>query len=224
MKSPLGFLRIHKAKKLREFGYEIRDWFWPTVVLHASPLLNTATKVEWPEKNPSTTDTLEASYALLKDELKAEDDRSKIVESKLQGILSLVPLAMTIVFAVVTFFISGKVVSTSLKIVVTEFAGVFYIALQILRALLAVVSGLSSRSYTHLHIDDAIPKEKEDKESYLNRICKEIFDIIRSNREVTDGKVSQLKLGHRAIRNAVWGLFIVIGAILTITVFENYIR
>lgn len=224
MKSPLGFLRIHKAKNLREFGYEIRDWFWPTAVLHANPVSNTATKVEWPEKNPSTTEALEASYALLKDELKAEDDRSKIVESKLQGILSLVPLAMTIVFAIVTFFISGKVASTSPKIIVTEFAGVFYIALQILRALLAVVSGLSSRSYTHLHIDDFIPKEKEDKETYLNRICKEIFDIIRSNREVTDGKVTQLKLGHRAIRNAVWGLFIVIGAILIITLFENYIR
>lgn len=184
---------------------------------------STSSKVQWPDKSPSKLEALEASYAILKDELKVEDDRSKVIEGKLQGVLSLVPLAMTIVFAGVTLLTSDKFKTISRTVAVVEVIGAFYIALQILRALIAVINGLSGRGYYYFRIEDTIPKEGETKEIYLNRTCKEIFEMIRSNREVTNEKMNQLSLSHTAIRNAVWGLFIVIGIILTITMTEIYI-
>lgn len=187
----------------------------------SKPIPDTTSKAGWPETNPTTAETLEAAYALLKDELKVEEDRSKVVEAKLQGILSLVPLAMTIVFAVVTYLIGGKTGGVSAKILKVEIVGAFYLALQILRALLAVISGLSSRNYAYLQIEDVIPKQGETKEAYLNRTCKDVFDIICLNREVTNGKLNQLNLGHTAIRNAVWGLFTVIGVMLVLAAFGN---
>ena len=205
------------------FLYWLRDCFWPTLVLDRKAIPDTASQVKWPDTVSTTKEALEASYAVLKDEMKLEDDRSKIVESKLQGILSLVPLAMTVVFAIVTIFIGGKIGAVSSKVIIVEIVGAYYLALQTLRALIAVINGLSSRNYNYLRIEDVVPQQGEAKETYLNRMCKEIFDIIRQNRSVTDEKIGQMKLGHAAIKNAVWGLFFVIGIILTMTVFENYL-
>jgi hypothetical protein len=208
---------------MMNFLYWLRDCFWPTLVLERKAIPDTASQVKWPDTISSITETLEASYTVLKDEMKLEDDRSKIVESNLQGILSLVPLAMTVVFAIVTIFIGGKVGAVSSKVIIVEIIGSYYLALQTLRALIAVINGLSSRDYKGLRIEDVVPQPGETKEVYLNRTCKEIFDIIRENREVTNEKIGQMKLGHAAIKNAVWALFIIIGIILTITVFENYL-
>lgn len=220
-KSRLGLLRTRGAKKLKGAFYWLRDWIWP-MLEPSVRAADTEPGAGWPETVPSTVEALEASYSLLKDELKAEDDRSKVVEAKLQGTLSFVPLAMTVVFAAVTFSVGRKAGEASSRVIIAEVAGAFYIALQILRALLAVINGLSSRDYNYLRVEDLIPKQGEARETYLNRTCKEIFEIIRLNREVTNEKLSQLNLGHAAIRNAVWGLFLAIGAILTFTLLEMY--
>lgn len=84
----IGLLSTRKIKKLKKFGYRLRDLIWPMLEPVGHIITADDSKIEWPDTSPSTIDVLEASYSLLKEELKTEDDRSKITESKLQGILS----------------------------------------------------------------------------------------------------------------------------------------
>ena len=201
---------------LRAVSNWLRDRAWPTVVF--PPKESDAIAFEWPGSSPVEVDTIEAAYNILKDELNAEDDRVKLIESKLISISSIVPVAMTITVAMVTFLTSGRVSQFSrASIVIVGLVG-GYITLQFLRASLAAVNGLSRRSYEYLQLEDIAPKPNESKEKYLQRICVQMVDILNSNREVINGKVSQLALGHESIRNALCGLLILLLIILIIVV------
>jgi hypothetical protein len=190
------------------------DLVWPTLV--APPKKDDVAAFEWLDDKSADDGTIEAAYNLLKDELKSEDDRAKIIESKLLSISSLVPVAMTVTVAMVTFLTSGHVsqfTRTSILIVGTVGA---YVALQFLRASLAAINGLGRRSYAHIETEEIAPKPKEKKAAYLQRICAQMTQIMAFNREVINKKVDQLALGHEAIKNAVTGLLLLLLVIVVI--------
>jgi hypothetical protein len=198
------------------FSFWLRDRVWPMV--EAPPEKPEATAFEWPLGRPVKADTIEAAYNLLKEDLKADDDRAKVVESKLLSISSIVPVAMTITVAMVTFLTSGRVSQFNrTSIFIVGFVG-GYVALQFLRASLAAVKGLWRRSYSHIKLEEIAPQPNESKEKYLHRMCAHMADVLNSNREVVNEKVSQLALGHESIKNAIWGLLILLLVILTIVV------
>jgi len=68
----------------------------------------------------------------------------------------------------------------------------------------------------------APPLQNESKGKYLLRVCGELSKAIYKNREVIDGKVDQLLLGQASIRNAVWGLLIVLSLVLAITIDKTH--
>jgi len=192
----------------------LRDWLWPTLV--APPKKDDVAAFEWPDDKAGDLGSIEAAYNLLKDELKSEDDRAKIIESKLLSISSLIPIAMTVTVAIVTFLTGGRVSQFNLpSILIVGLVGA-YIALQFLRAAFAAINGLGRRSYSHLEVKEIAPKPNENKVAYLQRICAQMVRILAFNREVINNKVNQLALGHEAIKNAVWGLLFLLLIVLVI--------
>jgi hypothetical protein len=199
---------------LKEVSNWLRDRAWPTLVV--KPKQSDAIAFEWPGGSAAKLDALEAAYNILKDELDAENDRMKVVESKLISISSIIPVAMTITVAIVTFLTSGRISQfTRTSIIIVGIVG-GYVALQFLRASLAAVSGLGRRSYERLKLEDIVPEPNESKEKYLQRICVQMVKILITNREVINGKVSQLALGHESLKNALWSLLVLLLIILTI--------
>jgi hypothetical protein len=198
----------------RRLFYWLRDRVWATVV--ARPKAGGPPAFEWPNNTRVETEAVEASYNALKEELKAEDDRFKIVETKLLSVSTFVPVAMTITVAIVTFLTSGRVSQfTRTSILIVGTAG-GYAALQFLRAALAAVNGLGRRSFAHMEIKDIAPRPNEKKEQYLQRACAQMVSILCINREGINKKVSQLALAHESIKNALWGLLVVLLATLVI--------
>ncbi len=202
----------------KELQDRLIDLVWPTLV--PPPKKDEVAAFDWPDDKSADDGTLEAAYNLLKDELKSEDDRAKIIESKLLSISSLVPVAMTVTVAMVTFLTSGRVgefTRTSILIVGTVGA---YVALQFLRASLAAINGLGRRSYVHIETEEIAPKPEEKKAAYLQRICGLMAQVLAFNREVINKKVDQLALGHEAIKNAVRGLLVLLLVVLLIVVLD----
>lgn len=190
------------------------DLVWPTLV--ALPKKDEAAAFEWPTDASVDNGALEAAHNLLRDELKSEDDRAKIIESKLLSISSLVPVAMTVTVAIVTFLTGGRVSQfTRTSILIVGFVGA-YVTLQFLRASLAAITGLGRRSYNHIETNEIALRPKETKTAYLQRTCAQMAQILASNREVINTKVDQLALGHEAVKNAVWGLLLLLVVILVV--------
>jgi hypothetical protein len=192
----------------------LRDRFWPTLLAH--PKAGKATDFEWPTALTASDENLLLAYEALKDQMKSEDERMKIVEAKLLNTASFAPLAMTIFVAMITFLTSDKVqLFTRVSIwVVAIFGG--YIALQFLLAVRAAIKGLARRSFKRLSVEDVLPHGKESRSDYLQRSCKTIAAAIIENRRVIDQKVGQLALCHESILNAVWGLLILLLVLLGI--------
>jgi hypothetical protein len=204
-----------RRKELQE---RLIDLIWPALV--SPPKKDDGDAFKWPDDRAADDGTLEAAYNLLKDELKSEDDRAKVIESKLLSISSLVPVAMTVTVAMVTFLTSGRAGEfTRTSILIVGAVGA-YVALQFLRASLAAINGLGRRSYVHIETEELAPKSKEKKAAYLQRICGQMTQVLAFNREVINTKVDQLALGHEAIRNAVRGLLVLLLVILLIVALD----
>jgi hypothetical protein len=198
-----------------DFAEWLRDRIWPTLVVH--PSAGNRANPEWPVSLRATDEeVLKIAYEALKEEMKSEDERIRIVETKLLNISSLAPIAMTVFIAMITFLTSGKVQTftrTSIWVVVI-LGG--YIALQFLLAVRSAIKGLARKPFYRLGLEDWFPKGKESRRDYLERVCKEITDAIANNRKGIDQKVSQLALSHESILNAVGGLLIMLFILLAI--------
>jgi hypothetical protein len=199
---------------LRQLLYWLRDRAWPTLVAH--PKVSGTPAIEWPSVIGAEIGALEASYNSLKDELNAEDDRFKIVESKLLSVSAFVPVAMTITVAIVTFITSGRVSQFTRTSILTVGIVGGYVALQFLRSALAAVNGLGRRSFGRIEVKDIVPRPNENKEQYLQRACAQMTNILSGNRDRINEKVSQLALAHESIKNALWGLLAVLLVTLVI--------
>jgi hypothetical protein len=204
----------------RERLHWLRDRIRPTLV--PAPPKEAASEPAWPAANTCPQETLVAAYDALRDELKAQEERAKTVETRLLSISSLAPVSMTIIVTVITFLTGDRAGKfTKASVLVVGLMG-SYVAFQFLLALLAAVNGLGRRSFTHVAIKDVVPQRDETKDAYLRRACAELMEVILHNRVVVDEKVSQLALGHEAIKNAVWGLLLILITILAITLAGTY--
>lgn len=198
----------------------LRDRVVPTLVL--APPKEAPVEPAWPAERSYQPETLEAAYEALKEELRAQDDRAKTVETRLLSVSSLAPVSMTIMVAVVTFLTSEKAREfTWGSVLVMGLVG-SYVALQFLVALLAAVNGLGRRSFSHLSIKDIVPQPNEAKDAYLRRTCAELAEMILQNSVAVDDKVGQLARAHEAIKNAVWGLLLILITILLFTIVGTY--
>jgi hypothetical protein len=202
---------------VKKTAYWFRDRCWP--LLEPLTEVRTPPNIEWKLIPSPSLDVLETAYAFLKDEFKTDLELVRIVDSKLQSISSLSPIAITVIVAMVAFLTGGRVGEfTKTSTLVLEVLG-FYVALQFVRALLAATKGLGRAGYYFATPKDIPPKVGETKETYIRRVCEDLSDSLVRNREATNRKVEQLALGHEALTNAIFGLLGVIFVLLLVTIF-----
>jgi hypothetical protein len=195
----------------------IIDLIWPRV---SGPLAVSPTEAAWPESAALKADTIESAYGLLKQEYEAETDRIRTVETKLLGISSLAPVAMAVIVAAFTVLTNRSLQAfTRTSVLMVGIVG-GYISLQFLRAIQAAVAGLKRRSFFVVSLKDLYPLPDESRASYLARNCGELAEVIRGNRAEIDAKVTWLAVAHTAIRNAVFGLLLLVLVIVGLAVLQ----
>jgi hypothetical protein len=78
-----------------------------------------------------------------------------------------------------------------------------------------VIRGLERREYLELTAATIIPAtEDENLRLYYSRIGNEMSDCLATNTFVIDDKVSQMAVAHRAIKNAIFAMFLLLAALV----------
>ncbi len=199
--------------------HDLTDFIWPTLeTLKANNAQN-----EKDQHQPQWTGELREAQQEAERLITIEDDRLKAVEVKLQAVLNVAPIIITLVLALVTF-ITQKAQSYVAISVVLIVAGGAYVALQFLRAVFAAIDGIGRKQFLRLTIDDIHPQTNESPETYRLRILHAQLSCSTHNSKVTNDKVSQLALAHRAIKNALGMLLFLIVALGIVAIFNNLPR
>ncbi|MGA2260161.1 MAG: hypothetical protein ABSH28_01860 [Acidobacteriota bacterium] len=141
--------------------------------------------------------------------LAREEERCRGVEARLTTIMGLCSIAGTIVFS----SIFGQTTRTLqvqrnwLRWVLG--LGGLYLAVELCAAILAAVRGLSRRAYSS---SDVLPIPAcEAKVVYLRRRICEYSEVLLDHQSQNDGKVTQMAVAHRALRNFLWVLLLLAG-------------
>lgn len=203
--------------KLKQTLYWCRDWIYPSPEGINSEL--TPAKTDWLLKEPPSGVPLESAYSWLKEQLKAEEDRFKTIENKLLGILPLSSTVITLLLALITFLTNGRAAQyTKPSILLTTWGGA-YVAMQFLAAFFRAINGLYMRSYIRADLNDIIPQPNDTQDTYIRRSFNLLAEIFQHNAEINNSKLTQLACAHKALKNGVVGLFIVLVLFLLITTF-----
>lgn len=221
MKLQIG--SINQIKKVMNTGlyYSLRDIIW-------AKINNPETEHESQSHGIQISNNETALYVqnLLKDEIKTEDERSKIIDGKLQGLLSLISIGMAVLSIVLGFLVKDfdvkKIDGVKFWITVTELLFTFYIAVQILRALISIIKGLRTYQYYSFKESDLIPLKNERRQAFQQRIISDMVEILKGNKAVNNLKADELNLAHVAIRNSVWAVFLMILSLILIISLELF--
>ena len=81
--------------------YWLRDRIYPAP--HGKKIKKPHTEPDWILTEPPACEVLEVAYEWLKEELKMEFERTKLVDLKLQSILPLSSIVITLLLALITF-------------------------------------------------------------------------------------------------------------------------
>src|SRR5437870_5383474 len=117
---------------LKRIFYWLRDRVYPSPE-GIRPRLS-FTKTDWILKELPSSESLDLAYSWLKDQLKAEDDRGKIIDGKLQSVLPLSSTVNTLLVALIVFLTNGKAGQYTRSSVIGVALGCAYVALQFLWA------------------------------------------------------------------------------------------
>jgi hypothetical protein len=104
--------------------------------------------------------------------------------------------------------------------VVVIVVGGAYVILQFIRCLWAAVEGLTVREFMRIKPEELKPFEKENAAAYQTRIDNRELECFADNVLVVDDKISQLKLAHRALKNALGGLLFLVIALGSIAIYN----
>jgi hypothetical protein len=175
---------------------------------------------KWPDIAYDSA-TLESARDILKEEQSTENDRIKAVEAKLISLLSMTPVAMAVVVSGFTILASGRLEAFTRTSILTVGVLAGYIAIQLLRAVIAATVGLARRSFLAIKLEDLYPRPRETKNDYIRRNCVELSEVIRGNRSEIDSKVTALAHGHRAVENAMVGLLLLLITVIALAVSQS---
>jgi len=181
----------------------LTDLFWPTLEGAESKVPDAP---KWDYSDKILRDELDALIA-------AEEDRRKGTDTKLQGLLVLSSVTATFVMGFVAFVTQNTGTYTFFS-AACIIGGGAYLILQFLRTLWAAIAGLTPRAFMQLIAADlaANPDERAEggtvTDNYHVRLTNEKLKCYAYNGWVTNKKLSQLNLAHRALKNALGMLFL----------------
>lgn len=170
-----------------------------------------------PPTPPPYTPLFDARHHDLLDEINQElssrlrqvEERIRVVESKLLGLLTLTSVLSVAVTAILAAAVTVGPTERPVDAVSAwcAVALVFYIAVQLLRSLWTTVDGLMRRSYRQLSPADLTPDEEENTHTYRIRLLNAQVHNMQWNDWVIDQKVSAMAVAHVALRNALTATF-----------------
>jgi hypothetical protein len=167
--------------------------------------------------------TLQFLHEERREELAAEVDRLRVVESKLTTIASVATIPITLLLGVVTFLSTGRAREFTPLSVFAISTCAFYVAVQFLRALLAAIRGLSRTSYPAPFATMPI-RPGASPEACWRDACETLANNVHEYQERTNAKLDQLELAHTSIINAVVALIVAIGILAVVVVFGSVSR
>lgn len=199
---------------LRRFYDRIPDWLWPHL---------TGSEVPPPEPvdnfDVQHVDKLADASELLSARLGQVDERVRNVDSKLVALLTLTSVLSTVVAASLAAATTlGNVGEDAKLLAWIAVALVFYANLQILLSLRSTVGGLKGRSFKELTPNDFVPGDEENTEEYRIRLLNLQVHNMCWNEWVVDQKVSDMAVAHRALRNALTAVFLLVLLALAIAI------
>lgn len=133
--------------------------------------------------------------------LEAEDSRRQSVDGRLATIVGLSSIAGTILFGGMWAAATGTLHSDNRAIIWAMAGGGIYLALQIGRAVLAAVEGLSRRDYGALGPSDVLQHQGEDQSSFARRRARKCLDLLADHQLQNNEKITKMALAHRALQN-----------------------
>ena len=196
--------RLNHMRRRRNL---IPDWLWPH--LTGPPEACPSEETYFSKEHHSL---LEDVDRVLPSRLSQTEERVRIVEAKLLGMLALTSvLSAAVTASLVGAFTLGPTEGKTETILAScAVLLIFYVAIQLLRSLWATVAGLIRRSYRQLSPVDLAPQAGEDSQSYRLRLLNLQINIMQWNEWVVNQKVSEMAVAHVALRNALAATFFII--------------
>ena len=166
------------------------------------------------------------NLSILSSHLKQADERSRNVDSKLIALLTLTSVlaaAISASFAAAVTLVAiqiGEGLCEAIAGALTACIGliVFYVACQLIRSVQCTIDGLKRRSYRNLGPAQIRRQRDEDANHYRVRLVNEQLACVQWNEWVVDQKVSDMAVAHIALRNALFGSYLLIAGALTLLV------
>lgn len=192
----------------------IIDWIWPKTNRKeggGTPPFSDYVK----DTNPEYLAAIETAVEKL---ITEEEERKRTVDLKGISLLGLIPIATTILVAVTVAVINSNIeqeenaLQYNQWLVLAIYGSSAYTALQPLRAMLAAINGQAATAYLRMTFPEIQPQPGESVSDHKARIVDSRAEINIYNQLVTNKKVDQLNLAHRAIKNALFGIAILTAA------------
>ena len=145
-------------------------------------------------------------------------ERIRAVEAKLMALLTLSSILSAGIAAILTAVATLAQIEKlpTVPSLITIFL-IYYVALQLWRALWSAIAGLTRRAYKALSIDELLPVVTgEELGEYRNRILNIHLYILDYNSWVVDQKVSDMAVAHRAYQNMLGGTLVLVVVTLII--------
>lgn len=207
-------VRVRCKQKLFD---QITDWVWPHLT-GDEPHRPT----DQDRFSSEHIESLDKASKIFQSCLVEEKERNNSVESRLMALLTLISVLSAVIAA------SLAAAATTLSMVKEDekiFAFlavilVFYVALQILCSLLAVVSGLMRSCYKNLSPNEIVPQGREASDVYQIRLLNLQVNNLCFNEWVINKRVGHMQVSLTALRNALIAIFPLVIVILVFAAFR----
>ena len=199
---------------MRKLYERVPDCVWPHLIGDVEPA-----PTDQALFSAEHSKSLDEITSIVSSRLVQLEERIKGVESKLVALLTLTSILSTAVAASLAAATTlGRVEEDAKLLAWCAIFLVFYASVQILRSLWATVAGLMRRSYKQLAPAAIVPQGGETGEAYRVRLLNLQVNHLCWNEWVVNQKVSDMAVGHTALKNALAVIFLLILLALVIAV------
>ncbi|MCG3776437.1 MAG: hypothetical protein JW395_3296 [Nitrospira sp.] len=185
------------------------DIIWPRLIGGCEPTVKPALGLDG-----LSDDMLKDVETAVNAHWAAMQDRIKVVDTKISSLLTQLSILSALSVVGLTASLLGDASQLPKAVVIIVSVMVFYIGIQLICSLLAVVRGLERRNFRELSRQDLTPFKEETSAAYCRRLLASRWVAMWCNDEVTNEKVGQMAVAHVALRNVLVavGLLIVLSA------------
>jgi hypothetical protein len=164
------------------------------------------------EVRKALQDVLESARKLLV----AEEDRRAHVQARLTSVLGLTSIASAIAFGLLANMFGKGFGALWLGRATAMMS--CYVMVQLGRALLAAIAGLERAGVLQLEPEDILPLKMEPVRVHLIRQIRATLTCTRDLSERNKGRVNQMALAHRALKNFLAGVVSLVAVLAMATI------